>query len=103
LSEKGVTERLQSAAGANYDLAQNSSNARRVSETHTTEFSSYKKASRDFFAKIEKNTSIKNITYDDKPHSRQTPVDLSLRTMTVGASIAKANMTPTSSAAKPAQ
>lgn len=83
-----VLDKLQKSAGANYDKAQNSAAA----ASNTSEFVSYKQSSKAFFQNIEKGSTLGQVTYQTAPMARMTPVDLSHRVMTVGASNAKANL-----------
>lgn len=89
LTEDDIVSRLKAAAGANYDKGQNS--APTSQSDRNTEFSSYKSSSKNFFLQMEKNSNIGSFVYDSSARPRNTPVDLSVRSMTVGASQARAN------------
>ena len=89
LTEKNIVDRLQAAAGANYDKEQNANPALGHSQN---EFSSYKRTSKQFFQNIEKNTTLKAVVYETKALPKTTPVDLGGRAMTVGASLANKNV-----------
>lgn len=89
LTEDDIVSRLKAAAGANYDKSQNS--APTSQSDKNTEFSSYKSSSKNFFLQMEKNSNIGSFVYDSSARPRNTPVDLSVRSMTVGASQARAN------------
>lgn len=88
LIEKSLLDRLTQAAGANYDQEQNAAPSEKASNN---EFGSYKRTSKQFFQQMEQNGNLKKVVYETKPMARTTPVDLGNRSMTVGASSAKAN------------
>ncbi|KAI3630297.1 hypothetical protein MIR68_011732 [Amoeboaphelidium protococcarum] len=89
LNEKALIERLQKAAGANYDKEQNAASAAIDQSVH--EFGNYKRSSKEFFQQMEKSGTVKSIVYETKALPKSTPVDLGNRSMTVGASSARAN------------
>jgi len=89
LSEENLINRLQASAGANYDREQN---ANPGSAQSSSEFSSYKQSSKAFFQEKEKSTTLKNVVYETKALPKMTPVDLTGRPMTLGASISKSNV-----------
>jgi hypothetical protein len=88
LNEKLLVERLQQAAGANYDKEQNAS----PSQKSVLELNSYKNSSKNFFKNMEKQGNVQKVVYETKALPKSTPVDLTNRQMTANASQAKANM-----------
>lgn len=92
LIPKNILDRLQAAAGANYDREQNA-----AQPTHdlSSDLSNYKRSSKQFFKDLEKTGNASPIVYESRPLPKATPVDLSNRQMTVGASVAKQNIVDT--------
>jgi hypothetical protein len=90
LVEKLIIERLQKAAGANYDKEQNASPS--TVRLANSEFVSYKNNSKKFFQERERQGNVTGVVYETKPLSKATPLDLNNRSMTVGAATARANI-----------
>ena len=100
LTHKLVSDRLQAAAGANYDKEQNAAQVDPKTSAH--EFGQYKESSKKFFQEKEKSGNVQNarILYDTKALPTTTPVDLGHRAMTVGAAAAAKNTVDLKTAGK---
>jgi hypothetical protein len=84
--EAEIDAMLKKAGGANYDLGNSRMGVQAGNSVN------YKQESRDFFAKKEAETQIKNIVYTKDPLTKGVSAcDLGNRAMTVGASDAKKN------------